>query len=184
MWTNCVARELCLSSAIIESLTLANVSWYGQKETETNSVMLNNVHFVFFNTKEFHTMAAFIKIQKRNIPMYVRLYHWCFKCLSSFIRYIVWNTHTIYVGFLSPLNLVWFANIILNAWTSSLWNPVIGVWLLNRVVCFLVWNILAGSWSFLTFTHVVSLRYCLFHFHLRLHIYMLKRMRVIKKTSD
>jgi hypothetical protein len=44
---------------------------------------------VFFNTKEFHTMAAFIKIQKRNIPMYVRLYHWCFKCLSSFIRYIV-----------------------------------------------------------------------------------------------
>jgi hypothetical protein len=79
---------------LIESLTLANVSWYGQKETETNSVMLNNVHFVFFNTKEFHTMAAFIKIQKRNIPMYVRLYHFHSKKQTTRL-----SSHTPITGF-------------------------------------------------------------------------------------
>ena len=39
---NFVVWEFCSSSAILESVSLANVIWYGYKETRTEGVMLNN----------------------------------------------------------------------------------------------------------------------------------------------
>ena len=56
-----MVRKFCLSLAILESVSLANVIWYWCNETGTDGLMMNNAIFVLFNTNEFHKMAAPIK---------------------------------------------------------------------------------------------------------------------------
>lgn len=46
-----MVRVFCLSLAILESVSLANVIWYQRKETSTDGVMLNNAMFVLFSTR-------------------------------------------------------------------------------------------------------------------------------------
>ena len=55
--------KIYISLAILETVSLANVSWHRRKETEIDNVMLNNTIYVLFNTKELHKMAKSIKNQ-------------------------------------------------------------------------------------------------------------------------
>ena len=70
--------KIYLSLAILETVSLANVSWHRRKETEIDNVMLNNTICVLFNTKELHKMAKSIKKQSF-FSIVCGLYYWLCK---------------------------------------------------------------------------------------------------------
>ena len=61
--TTLKAGNLCLFNAILESVSLANDICCWRKKTGIDGVMQNNAIFVFFYAKQFHKMAASIKIK-------------------------------------------------------------------------------------------------------------------------
>ena len=99
---NFMVWKCCLSLDILESVSLENVICYRHKGTRTDGVMLIMQILCSSILKEFHKMAAPIKI--KIVQLSVWLYYWLFfKNRNTNLLHLLSEINTTYGWFLSPV---------------------------------------------------------------------------------